>query len=110
MTEPQKELLLIVANICAILTFLGAVLAWLNFKRDRWKKTGKIKAYLKAELERDKSKNKKGQRTVLHLIRHVGLTEDEILRASFDSKRIKRAIRVDPETGMANQLLFYYEK
>ena len=106
----QKDMLSTIANVCAILTFLGALLAWLNYKLERWSKTSKLKAYLKRVRQEDLKLNKSGQRTALHLIRHVGLTEDEILRASFDSKKIHRAVSVDPETSKANQLLFYFEK
>jgi hypothetical protein len=105
----DKELLSTIANVCAILTFLAAVAAWLNFKWERWAKASKLENYLKQELLKDEIAGKSGRRTALHLTRHVGLTEDEILRASFFSKHIDRMVSIDPETGRASQLLFFYK-
>jgi hypothetical protein len=102
-------MLTIAANVCAILTFLGALIAWLNFKWNFWSKTKRLEDYLRDSGVHAKSKGKVGQFTSLHLIRHVGLTEDEILQASFASKRIERVVSVDPETSKTNQLLFYYK-
>ena len=48
-----------------------------------------------------------GQRSLLHLVRNVGLTEDEIIQLSFKSRKIKRRIKKDEE-GYAKSLLFEY--
>ena len=44
---------------------------------------------------------------MIHLVRHAGLTEDEILKISFKSKRIERRIKKDAQ-GYAESLLFEY--
>lgn len=43
----------------------------------------------------------------MHLIRYVGLTEDEILKISFESERVKRSVGKD-DLGKADTPLFEY--
>lgn len=97
------------ANLCAILTFVLAVFAWVNFKWGEWSQRSRLKDHLRRELEADKPKGKKGQRTLLHIVRYVGLTENEILRASFKCKQIERVVAIDKETGKAKELLFQFK-
>jgi hypothetical protein len=40
----------------------------------------------------------------------VGLTEDEILQASFRSRHIKRLIATDPKTNRAEAILLAYDE
>ena len=48
-----------------------------------------------------------GQHTIAHLIRHLGLTQDELLQISFESKHVDRVVSVD-EQGKADQILLHY--
>ena len=52
---------------------------------------------------------KKGQHTTKHLIRYVGLTEDEILKISFENEHVHRTVNTDKD-GKADTLFFEYKK
>jgi hypothetical protein len=65
----------------------------------------KLESYLKAEKNKEEDK---GQRSLLHLMIKVGLTESEILQASFKSHHIKRLEKLDPKTHMTEKILFEY--
>lgn len=76
--------------------------------RSGWKKkTDALVAYLKQKKE-EAPDGKKGQQTSMHLIRYVGLTEDEILKISFESSHVKRSVGTDDQ-GKADTLFFEYE-
>lgn len=99
------------ANISSIATFfitavatLIGVWGYFSFRYENYLKRRELEDYLKEQKEQ---LNDKGQRSLLHLVRHVGLTEDEILKISFKSKRIQRRIKKDAE-GYAESLLFEY--
>jgi len=47
--------------------------------------------------------------TAIHIMKNVGLTQDEIIQASFASKRIERFVHVNRDTGAADYLLFRYK-
>jgi hypothetical protein len=70
------------------------------------RKAKRLEEYLHNEKLKD---NNRGQRSILNIVRYVGLTEDEIIQASFRNPRIGRRIATDPETGRASALLFEYE-
>ncbi|HEY1615106.1 MAG TPA: hypothetical protein VGF97_15575 [Rhizomicrobium sp.] len=95
------------ANVAAILTAISAAAAWVYYIVGQQSKRRKLESYLRSE----KSKGAdKGQRTVLHLMVRVGLTEDEILQASFRSRHIKRLIATDPKTNRAEAILLAYDE
>lgn len=97
-------MLTVLANVSAIATALVAAgtAGWFW-----WQARGKrvsLENYLAAEKARGVDK---GQRTILHLVANLGLTEDEILQAAFRSKAITR--RVDSGVdGKATILLLEY--
>jgi hypothetical protein len=94
------------ANISAIATALiaGATALW--FWRDARLKRQRLERYLAAE----KSKGAdRGQRSILHVMTALGLTEAEVLQASFRSSKIQRRIKSDGE-GMAAQMLLEYSE
>ncbi len=93
------------ANIAAILTALVAVVGSIWFVLERSAKQRRLEAYLKAE--RDAGEDK-GQRSILHLVARVGLTEQEIMQASFRSKHIGRVLTTNKLDGMAKDILFEY--
>ena len=94
-------------NIAAISTAGVAAGGYGLYRRDQWRKRRKLEDYLKAE---EAKKIDRGQRTILHLMAELGLTESEILRASFASNHIARRIAPDPKTNRAKELLFEYRK
>ena len=99
------------ANISSILTLIltavGATVGlwgYFSYRLTFFQKRRKLEQYL----EEQKSKSTgKGQQSLLHLVRNVGLTEDEIIQISFKSKKIERRIKEDEE-GYAKSLLFEY--
>ena len=101
------------ANLAAIgaffVTVVGAGVGIGGYARFRWEWNRKKKAlesYLKLQ-KQSAQDDKKGQQTMTHLIRHVGLTEDEILKISFVSDLIERKVVTDKD-GHAVELLFEY--
>ncbi len=92
----------ILANWAAILTALIAVLAYGQFQWQRFARQKRLEAYL-----RRVQGEGQGQKTVLHLMRALRMTEQELLAAGFHSARITP--RVKPaKDGLAETLLFEY--
>jgi len=102
-----KETLEFAANIAAILTFLGGAGAWCYYQYGFCHKRKVLEKHLKEEREADKKLGKQGARSFLHLTTKLGLTETDILRASFNNCHIKRLERLD-EKGFAEKILFQY--
>lgn len=100
-----SALLEFVANVVTVITGLGAIYAYAYYRYDRRKRRKAVEDHLRVEKE---TGGDKGQRTVLHLMAKLGLTEAEILLAAFDSRKIKRGTSVD-ETGKANLLLLEWD-
>jgi hypothetical protein len=100
------EPLEVFANLASIVTPVLGGLAYLRFQRERDKKQERLESYLKNEKQENPDRR---THTILHLMAHVGLTEDEILRASFKSKHIRRTLHVDFNTGLADEILFDYQ-
>ncbi|MGB0572683.1 MAG: hypothetical protein ACPGQM_11585 [Alphaproteobacteria bacterium] len=94
-----------IANIAAIVTALVAFAGSAWYVIERAGKRRRLEAHLKAE--RDTGKDK-GQRSILHLVARVGLTEQEIMQASFRSKHIGRVLTTNKLDGMAKDILFEY--
>ena len=89
----------ITAPWAAILTALVAAGAYVLYRWDIYSKRTELENYLKAEKAAARDK---GQRTILHLMARLGLTESEVLQASFGSKHIVRRIAADPTTSVPN--------
>ena len=90
----------ILSSVAAILT---AVVAVTGYGRYVWER--KLVDYLKGL--KGEARSDKGQRSALHLTARVGLTEAEILQASFRNSRIHRVMRTDDD-GFASAILFEY--
>ena len=97
------EILSVLGSWAAILTALIAVFGYLVYRNDGYQKRLRLEKYLKNEKQ---AGSDKGQRSSLHLIAKLGLTEDEILQSSFRSKHIARRVAKDKETWLAN-VIFY---
>ena len=101
------------ANVAAICSFfvtvLGAavgIFGYLRFLCSWKRKERALVDYLREKKPKGEAEYR-GQQTIEHLIRYVGLTEDEILKISFESKNIERWVSKDTE-GKANRLFFSY--
>lgn len=81
-----KDVLEVVSYIAAIGTAAVAICAWRKYEHDKATKREKLENYLKAEKAKQVNQ---GQRTLNHLMAHVGLSHADILQAAFDSKKIK---------------------
>jgi len=95
----------ITAHWAAILTALVAAGAYFRYRWDIHSKRIQLENYLKAEKSAARDK---GQRTILHLMARLGLTEAEVLQASFGSKHMVRRIAADPTTLRADAILLEY--
>jgi hypothetical protein len=102
----MRECIADIANVASIITAVVAVAASVYFKWDSSSKIKKMESYLK--IEKAKSGDK-GQRSLLHLMANVGLTESEILHASFKSRIIARRLTTSAATHLANDILFEYD-
>ena len=97
-----------IANIAAILTALIAAWAGIYVMIDLRRKRRKLETYLQ-RVQSNATGDDQGKRTILHLMARLGLTEAEILHASFRSNRIVRSLAADKETGRADAMLLAYE-
>jgi len=100
-----NEWISVIGDFATIATAIIAAFAYFGYRCQQTHKREKLETYLRAEKEARKDQ---GERTVLHLVRHLGMTEDEIMQASFRSKLVERRIGKDPETDLANTLFFVY--
>ena len=98
--------LTIVASLASIFTAVVALWVYLR-RRRRWaSKRRRLEYYLRKERE---TGGDKGQRTIMHLIRALGLNDAKILESAFSSKNIARRVSKDPNTGEAGTLYLVYE-
>ena len=93
-----------IANVASIVTAIIAGWAGSWFLYQRRQKRLRLENYLKAEKE---SGRDKGQRTLMHLVAELGMTETEVMDAAFRSRHILR--RVSPDMfGAAARLFLEY--
>jgi hypothetical protein len=107
-----KEELETLSHIAAIITPICGVIIWFLYKFDALQKQKKLEQYLKEEKAKVgiRQENDGGRRSMLHLMVNVGLTEAEILQASFKSKHIKRWPYADESIKSAMDIFFEYSK
>ncbi len=96
------------ADLASVMTAAVAGIAFFGYHLGRSQKRRQLEAYLKSEQERDTGPTK-GQHNIVHLIAKLGLTEDEILQASFRSKHVLRIPARDQATNRAVDILFRYK-
>ena len=97
-----------IANVAAILTAIIAVAFYVGECCRRHRNRQKVEKFLKRVLEKNAPRGGEGLRTVLLLMSKLGLTEDEVLRATFENPKIRRRVAKDPTTNRAEALLFGY--
>jgi hypothetical protein len=101
------EKLEIVANVTAILTFAGAVGAWCYYQYGIVRKRSELEKCLREDGIPCKKRGQPGEFTYQHITAKTGLTESEILRASFKNGRITRKEKPDAD-GYTREILFRY--
>ena len=101
------------ADWSAILTFvvtlIGAAVGVFGYGKYLWglhTKSKRLEEYLKKEKAKQTDK---GQRSIIQIMKEVGLTEDEIIQVSFRNPHVARRVKTD-EDGLAKQLLFEYQE
>lgn len=98
-----------IAYLSGIVGLITTVIILIRYlcKKFMWRiKIKQLENYLEKEKVEAPDGNN-GQRTLMHLKRHVGLSEEEILKISSQSNHIQRKIRTN-EVGDADILLFEY--
>lgn len=95
------------ANLASIATAIVAAGAAVLYWRDGYKKQKRLEDYLRQEKLDDPSRR---IHSVLHLMSALGMAEAEIFKASFSSKHIVSKIRPNPDTGLAEYILFEYSE
>lgn len=110
LTAAGMDWLDLLAQLAAIFTALVAGGGYGLYRLERLQKRRRLEAHLKAASENAPAfEGDTGKRSVLNLTARLGLTEAEILQASFASKTIARRIAADDKTGRAAALLLEYE-
>jgi hypothetical protein len=101
-----SECIELLANWAAILTAMLASSATVVYWYDRCKKQRRLEHYL---FQEKSTGGDEGQRSLLHLSRNLLMTEDDILRAAFGSKKIEPRTRQNEQTGLAEHLLLVHK-
>ncbi len=99
------RILEVASHWAAILTAIVAVSASGWYFRERRRKRRRLETYLKAEKNAGRDQ---GQRTLMHLVAQLGMTETEVVDCAFRSKCIRRVVIVDSE-GRASGLMLEYD-
>lgn len=100
------DIVSVASDWAAILTAGIAVWAYGKYLWHQRSQTKALEKYLKAE--KDHLENK-GQRTITHLMARLSMTEAEVVRASFRSKKVRSFIGTD-DKGRADVLLFQHDE
>lgn len=99
----MSDPLTLLANLASVLTAFVAVMAYVQFRVDRAAK----RTRLERQLQVDKRKGTKS-RSILGLAIQLGISENEIVDASYRSKLIERRAEED-ERGQAIAMWLAYK-
>ena len=98
----------LIANVASIVTAIVATFtSWWLWRRFRSKKK-MLEDFLRDELENAKKVGKQGAHGVPFITKEIGLSESEILQASFKNPRIKKL--VPHGDGISKEVLFQYNE
>jgi hypothetical protein len=108
----RMQVLALIANIAEIVTGVVAAVVGGTYMFRRRQRRLALETYLQSKRLKDEGPGGSGHglRTVLHLVAHLAMTEEQILEAAFASRKIKRWTAQDPESGRAAALFFQYDK
>src|SRR6267154_3523438 len=99
MSECMKWWVDFTSILTFVITAIGAsvgVFGYIRYRCEFRRKSKTLEEYLRLKKQEDKPLNKHGQRTVLQIVRDVGLTQDEIIKISFHNPRVGRRVKPDP--------------
>jgi hypothetical protein len=106
----MKEYLEIIANFTAILTFVGALGAWCYYQYGLRHKRQILEECLeKHGVHYQKADGQLGEFNFMYITTYTGMTEAEIIQASFRSDHIIRSTENDIK-GYAKQIRFQYSQ
>ena len=97
------------ANVAQLVTGAVASIVGGTFIFRRFHRRRSLEAHLKSERENQLERGT-GSRSVMHLISHLAMTEEQILEAAFTSGKVRRSTAQDPETGRASALFLQYDR
>jgi hypothetical protein len=96
-------------HVATIATAVVAVWAFGAYRWGRWKKRVMLEEYLSKERPRGRYGIDTGQRTIIHLMAELRMSEAEILEAAFKSRKILIFRTTDPQTGRSDGILFQHK-
>jgi len=94
-----------------MVTLAGAgvgIWGYCSYRLEFRRKRKALESYIATERQKARENGALGQKSMLNIIRYVGLTEDEILKISFASDKIARKLSKNDKNGFADRLLFQY--
>jgi hypothetical protein len=92
------------ANVAAVITAFVAVSVWLWFRGQKRKRRIRLEEYL---LHVKEAGDDQGQRTIIHLMANLRMTEAQVFEAAFDSKKVITSPSQD-HMGIAKRIFFQY--
>lgn len=95
------------AAVADVATASVAAVAYGRYLSGSTRRRRALEEYLKNERPGKRDAGDQGRRTVLHLVSALRMSEEEILKAAFDSKRIRSTTA---ETKRAAALFLEYER
>ncbi len=94
--------------LASIALNLSVALALVMQRLDRRRKRILLENYLRAE-SLNATNGRTGLHNIVHLVVKLGLTEDELLTASFQSRRVIRMAPVDRDLKEISDVLLGYQ-
>ena len=95
----------VLAHCAAIGTAAVAAVGYGRYVLGQRRRRKALEAYLRSERDRGKDE---GMRRLLHLMAKVGMTESELIQASFASRVIERRVSPNKDNNRAEALLLVY--
>jgi len=96
-------------HVAAIATAIVAVWAFAAYRFGNWKKQRMLEEYLAKERPGRRYAIDTGQRTIIHLMAELRMSEAEVLQAAFTSKKVVILRTQDPQTSLSNGMLFQHK-
>lgn len=96
------------ADASAIVTAAIAVWVWILIVYRSGARRREVEEYLRLELAGDEGDDKRGLRSINHLMANLCMTQEQIYQAVFSSKTIRTWVTTD-RNGKAAGLMFQYE-
>jgi hypothetical protein len=98
----------VAAELCAILTAIVALFAYVQYLCRRTRQKDALERYLRSEKAQAQAEDQ-GQRSFLNIMAATKMTEDEIVSAAFRSAHV-RFVKVPDDKGLTKELLLVYGK